>query len=55
MTWRRMRNVAFTVLGGGIIFQTTGCETLVTSAATNIVTSYISSYVTELLLSGLAT
>ena len=48
MAWNRVRKVAYVVLCGGVVFQTTGCESRLASLASSL----ISSYVTEAITSG---
>ncbi len=48
MVWKRLRKATYLALCGSVVFQTAGCESLVASLVSNLV----SSYVTEAIMSG---
>ena len=48
MAWKRVRTVTYAALCGGMVFQTAGCESVLASLASSL----ISSYVTEVITSG---
>ncbi len=50
MTYQRLRRTLFVLLCGGTVFQAVGCEALVASAASQIVTNVVLS----MLLGGMA-